>query len=161
MSSLDRYSYVLVSILLIAAGIAYTIVSEHPYVVGLITLVVGAGLIIYWVAARRGNLTPVNPSKRIRRGRSSDRPVVVCFYADYNFMSLVKRLFTAKAEREYKGKCDFIYIDCDHKEADAVLEELEADMGDFALYDAAGNFVTKTSMINVNMLEELCQRKVH
>jgi hypothetical protein len=161
MSSLNRYSYVLASILLIAAGIAYAIISPRPDIVGTATLLVGALLLIYWVAVRRGNLTPVNPLKRIRRARGSDRPVVVCFYGDYSLGSLLKRPFTAKVEKAYKGKCDFIYIDVDHREADDVLEELQAEMGDFVLYDAAGNFVSKSPMINLSTLEDLCQRKAH
>jgi hypothetical protein len=162
MSFIDRYSYIIVSLVLLVAGgfIAYAS-PTNTALYGLITFLVGAFLVLYWVIARRGALTPVNPGKRIRRGRSSERPVVVHFYHDYSLGSLFNRMFTWKAERDCKGHADFIYIDAAHRDAAPVLEELEAEVGAWVLFDAAGNFVEKVDRISVGKIEELRHRPVH
>lgn len=161
MSSVSRFSYVLVSFVIIAAGIVYAFFAPRPDVVGIATLVAAAALTIYWVLARRGALTPVNPEKRVRRGRGTDRPVVVHFYSDASLTSLLQRPFAAKAEREHKGHCDFIYIEVGHKDAPGAMEALEAGLGDWVLYDAAGNFVEKTRSISPEKLEKLLHRAAH
>lgn len=161
MSFIDRYSYVILSIVLIGAGTFFAFVSTRGQLIGLITLLVGAALVIYWVLERRGALTPVNPTKRIRRGRTSERPVAVHFYHDFNVGSLVKRAFSRKAETLHKGHVDFIYIDAAHRDAAPVMEEFEAEVGDWILFDAAGNLVEKTGSVSVGKLEELIKRPVH
>lgn len=158
MSILSRYSYVLLSLILVAAGIVAAFFVPNAEAMSMVTLLVGGALIVYWVMARRGNLTPVNPEKRIRRGRSSDRPVVVHFYSDFSVVSLLQRPFAAKAEREYKGACDFVYIEVGHREAAAAAESEKAALGHFVLYDAAGNFVEKTGSLSVSKLEALVKR---
>lgn len=161
MSFVSRFSYVLLSLVLVAAGIVYAFFSPRADVVGLATLLVAAALVIYWVFARRGALTPVNPEKRVRRGRSSERPVVVHFYSDFSLVSLLQRPFASKAERLHKGHCDFIYVEAGHKDAPGAMEALQAGLGDWVLYDMAGNFVQKTRSISPDKLEALLKRPVH
>jgi hypothetical protein len=162
MSFIDRYSYIIVSLVLLVAGGFFAYASPtRSMLYTLITLLLGAALLIYWVVARRGALTPVNPGKRIRRGRTSERPVVVHFYHDFSLGSLFNRMFTWKAERDCKGHADFIYIDAFHRDAATVMEELEAEVGDWLLFDAAGNFVEKADRISVGKIEALRQRPVH
>lgn len=158
MSFLSRYSYLLLSIVLLCAGTAMALVLEPGYVYGIATLLLGGALVMYWVAARRGALTPVNPSKRIRRGRASTRPVVVYFYSDFSLGCLLKRLLVAGAERQHKGHFDFIYIDINLPDGDATAEEYQAGTGDFILFDAAGNLVLKTGRITVENLNNVLER---
>lgn len=161
MDYFSRHSYVFLSLAITVAGVGIAITNQNHDVWTLITLLVLAALTIYWVVARRGNLTPVNPEKRIRRGRSSDRPVVVYFYSDWSVGPLFTRPFTRNAERQFKGACDFIYIEVSHREAAAAMEAYEAEMGDWLLFDAAGNLVEKTGRVTVQKLEELVHRPVH
>ena len=158
MSFITRYSFVLVSLALIALGTFFAFFTPYSAAIGWTTFLVAAALIIFWVAARRGARTPVNPGKRIRRARTSDRPIVVCFYHDFHLGSLLQRPFTAKAEREEKGRCDFIYIDAYHREAPPVLAEFEAEVGDWLLFDAAGNLMEKCGAISVKKIESLLKR---
>jgi hypothetical protein len=155
MSFLSRFSYALLSLVLIAAGTVYAFFTPRADVVGLSTLLVAGLLILYWVFARRGALTPVNPAKRVRIGRGKDRPVVVHFYSDFSLSSLVQRPLAAKAERLHKGHCDFIYVEVGHKDAPEAMKALDAGLGDWVLYDAAGNFVEKTRSVSVAKLEQL------
>lgn len=161
MSALLHYSYILFSVVLLTVLAAFALVSADGTVLGLITLVVGAALVIFWVTARRGGLTPVNPEKRIRRGRSSERPVVVHFYSDWDLVSLVKRVLVANTEKVHRGHFDFIYIDMNHREGPATAEALKAGLGDFVLYDTAGNLVEKTGLISAAKLEKVLKRPVH
>ncbi|HYF90886.1 MAG TPA: hypothetical protein VD969_01430 [Symbiobacteriaceae bacterium] len=158
MDFFDRYSFIVISLALIALGTVFAFLTAYGTVVGTVTFLVGSAFIVFWVVARRGALTPVNPAKRIRRGRTSTRPVVVCFYHDFNFGSLVSRAFTWKAEREQKGHCDFIYIDAYHREAPPVMAEYEAEVGDWLLFDAAGNLVEKCGSISMEKIEVLRKR---
>lgn len=158
MSFLTRYSFVLISLALVALGTAFAVLTEYGNLLGTITFLLAAVLLVFWVAARRGALTPVNPAKRIRRARTSDRPVAVCLYSDTNLMSLLQRPFTAKAERLAKGHVDLIYVDAFHHEADAVLEEFDAEVCDWLLFDAAGNLVEKCGRVTLAKLEGLRKR---
>ncbi|HWI52399.1 MAG TPA: hypothetical protein VNT01_09710 [Symbiobacteriaceae bacterium] len=158
MSFITRYSFVLVSLALIALGTFFAFFTPYSMAIGWTTFLVAAALIVFWVAARRGARTPVNPGKRIRRARTSDRPIVVCFYHDFNLGSLVQRPFTAKAEREEKGRCDFIYVDAYHREAPPVLAEFEAEVGDWLLFDATGKLMEKCGAITVAKIESLLKR---
>lgn len=157
MSMIQRYSYLIISLALIILGAVFAVIIPSQ-ALGTATFLVGAALLIYWVAARRGARTPVNPGKRIRRARTSERPIVVCFYHDFNLGCLLQRPFTAKAEREYKGHCDIIYIDAFHHEAGPVLTEFGAEVGDWLLFDAAGNLVEKTGSVSMSKLEALTKR---
>lgn len=158
MSFITRYSYVIVSLALIALGTFFAFFTPYATAFGWTTFLLAAALIIFWVAARRGARTPVNPGKRIRRARSGDRPIIVCFYHDFNLGSLLQRPFTARAERDEKGRCDFIYIDAYHREAPEVLEEFDAEVGDWLLFDAAGNLAEKCGAISVAKIESLMKR---
>lgn len=158
MSFITRYSFALISLALIALGTSFAFLTAYGSLIGTTTFLLAAALLVFWVAARRGARTPVNPGKRIRRARTSDRPVAVCFYHDFNLSSLVQRPFTAKAEREAKGHCDLIYVDAYHHEAAPVLEEFDAEVGDWLLFDAAGSLVEKCGSVSTAKLEGLRKR---
>gem|GEM_PF-2144862 len=158
MSLLNRHSYLLLGILLAVGGSVYALLGEYPFATGMTTFLVVSAMLVYWVAARRGALTPVNPEKRIRRARVSGRPLVVHFYSDLSLGSLLKRPFTAGAEKAFRGHAEFIYIDVHHKDADVAAESIEADLGDWLLYDAEGQFVEKTGFLSASKLEQLTGR---
>jgi hypothetical protein len=124
----------------------------------MISLVVAAVLIIFWVAARRGQLTPANPEKRIRRALGGGRPVVICYYGDFHLGSLVARLVAARAERVFRGRCDFIYVDATLPEAARALSETKGRLGEFVLYDARGNRVEATRWLTVQQVTGLLER---
>jgi thiol-disulfide isomerase/thioredoxin len=157
MSSLGHYSYVLVSIILVAASTAVAIWYEWGGVGAMITLVVAAALILYWVVARRGIPTPASPPKRIRRARDAGRPLVVYFYSDYDLVCLLARPFTAKAEKTYRGRCEFIFINMSHREAGAAADSVEAVLGQYVLFDARGQRITATRLLRERTLSELLE----
>ncbi|MDF2627664.1 MAG: hypothetical protein K0R39_1495 [Symbiobacteriaceae bacterium] len=157
MSFINRFSYLIISLALVILGTVAAILLPSG-AIGAATFLLGAALLVYWVAARRGARTPVNPGKRIRRARTSERPVVVHFYHDLTIGCLLQRPFTAKAEREYKGRCDIIYVDAYHRDAEPVLAEYEAEVGDWLLFDAAGNLVEKAGSVSVAKLETLVHK---
>lgn len=158
MSFLSRYSYLLLSVVLLCVGIAAALTLAPGYAYGIGTMLLGAVLVSYWVAARRGALTPVNPSKRIRRARSAGRPVVVHFYSDWSLGCLLKRPLVAKAERQHRGHFDFIYIDVNLPDGEATADELQAGTGDFVLFDAAGTMAETTGRITVEKLNNVLER---
>jgi hypothetical protein len=159
MRVLSDYSYLLLALLLVGAGIAAALLTPYSGAFGVATLLVATALVIYWVAARRGKLTPVNPVKRIRKALTTQRPVVVHFYSDFSLVSLLKRPFTARAERAYRGKCDFIYIDVRSPEAEAAMAEVQAEgRYDFVLFDAAGKRVGRSPMLSEGQLSDLLRR---
>lgn len=158
MNFLSRYSYAVLTVLLVALGTGVATQSTRPEAWGMGTLTLAAVLIIFWVLARRGALTPVNPEKRIRRSRSSVRPVVVHFYSDWDMVSLFKRSLAARVEKEYKGRFDWIFIDVNHPDADSAAEYTDAGLGDYVLYDAAGEFVTRCGMVSAAKLENVLER---
>ena len=159
MDWVNRHSFTLVSTVLVFSlmGIALTR-PENLGPWGLAALLVAAAALIFWVLARRGNLTPSGPEKRIRRATGNGRPVVVHFYSDYHAGSLFKRPFTAAVERDYRSRCDFIYIDMSHREAESVANWLGAGIGDFVLIDAAGTVVDRVALINAERLDALLER---
>jgi hypothetical protein len=157
MSFINRFSYLIISLALVVLGTVFAVILPSD-AIGTATFLVAAALLVYWVAARRGARTPVNPGKRIRRARASERPVVVHFYHDLTVGCLLQRPFTAKAEREYKGHCDIIYVDAYHRDAAPVLAEYEAEVGDWLLFDASGKLVEKAGSVSVAKLEALTRR---
>lgn len=157
MSFINRFSYLIISLALVVLGTVFAVILPSG-AIGTATFLAASALLVYWVAARRGARTPVNPGKRIRRARTSERPVVVYFYHDLTVSCLLQRPFTAKAEREYKGRCDIIYVDAYHRDAEPVLAEYEAEVGDWLLFDASGKLVEKTGSVSVAKLEALVHR---
>lgn len=158
MTWLNRNSFLLLSVVLIGAVLGYTIWGGYQPLWSLVLLLTIALLSIFWVAARRGELTPGSPEKRIRKGRGAGRPLVVCFYGDFHLGSLLKRPFSARAEREFRGRCDFVYIDMGHPEAARVAAALEGNIGCFLLFDAVGNQVGKVGTLSRSTLSDLLER---
>ncbi len=158
MRFLSQYSYVILSAIILIATIAYAVVSANMAFGVLATLVTLAVLVIWWVGARRGAVTPVNPEKRIRRARGAGRPLVVHFYSDWSLGSLLRRPFTAKTERTYKGPVEFLYISMTHHEARLAASSVEADLGDWLLFDAAGNLVERTKSLTEEKVKGLLKR---
>lgn len=160
MSAVNRYSYVLLSLLLVGAGAAYTALSGDMAVGGIVTLLLVAAVLIGFVLARRGALTPANPDKRIRRARGGGRPVVVHLYSDAHIGCLLGRPLSAAAERDYRGRCDFIYVDVAHREGPEVMATLEASVGDYVLFDAAGRPAGKVRRLTAAVMEGLLERAI-
>ncbi|MDB4897921.1 MAG: hypothetical protein JWN15_4183 [Firmicutes bacterium] len=157
MAAVRRYSYVLVSLVLVGALVGYAIRAANA-TSGLLSLVVAAFLVIFWVVARRHLPMPANAEKRIRRARQSTRPVMVHFYSDYNLGCLLKRVLAAGAERGFRGRFDFIYIDMNHPEAAGVARSLQARLGDFVLFDATGREVAHSGLISGQSLERVLEQ---
>lgn len=158
---MERFTYFLVMGLVFVGGLGFTIFSERYAVGGISTLLVTAAMLIYFVLARRGVPTPASPEKRIRRALGGGRPVVVHLFSDYHLGSLLRRPLVAGVERDFRSRCNFIYINMSHREAEAVAEWLEADIGDFVVYDAQGKLVERTARITRNLLAGLLERPVH
>lgn len=157
MSALSRFSYLLVSVLLlVAAGLATTLLQWG--VAGQIgTLILLAVLMIYWVGARRGALTPADPEKKLRRIRGGGRPVVLYFYSDFSLGCLLRRPVVSRLETQYKGRCEFIFIDVGHREADALMETLKAGLGDYLFFDLEGKLSGKERTLSVDQLNRFLE----
>ncbi|MFZ5823232.1 MAG: hypothetical protein ACOY94_02620 [Bacillota bacterium] len=141
MSALSRVSYLLVSLILLAASVAATILLEWDVGGYIGTLSLLALLMIFWVAARRGPVTPADPQKKLRKSRGGGRPVVLHFFSDFHLGSLLRHVIDAKLEKTYRGRCEFIYISTFHPEADAMMENLKAELGDWVFFDFSGKMV--------------------
>lgn len=89
MKFLSRNTYVLGSLVVVAAGIYFALYpNANQNLIGTGTLILATLLLIFWVAVRRGSLTPPNPAKRVRRALGAGRPLVVHFYSDFS-LSLI------------------------------------------------------------------------
>lgn len=141
MDLLRRMSYVLVSLILVVLAGALTVVLRWGTAGQIGTLVLAALFISYWVGARRGALTPADPEKRLRRARGGPRPVAVHFYSDFHLGSLLRRPSESRVENKFKGSVDFIHISVFHPQAPAIMESLEAGVGDWVLFDRQGKQV--------------------
>lgn len=150
-----RYSYLLVSLIVVIIAEALTWQQEWKLPGQVATLVLAAVLIIYWVAARRGALTPADPEKKLRRSRGGQRPVVLHFYSDHSLGCLLRRPAAAAVERAYRGRCEFIYVDVGHREAAGLMESLKADLGDWLFFDLSGKLVGQHKGLTADQLEHL------
>jgi len=148
MDLLRRMSYVLVSLVLVVLAGAATFVLRWGMAGEIGTLVLAALLISYWVGAKRGALTPAEPEKRLRRARGGPRPVAVHFYSDYHLGSLVRRPAESRVENKYKGSVDFIHISVFHPQAQAIMENLKAGVGDWVLFDRQGKQVGEAGALS-------------
>ena len=153
MRLIRRFSYPLLSLLLLVVlgVLAWQLKWQLAGYVSV--LVLAAVLVIYWVSARRGNLTPADPAKKLRRARGGQRPVVLHFYSDYALGCLLRRPFVARVEREYRGRCEFIYVDVGHPEAPALRESLKADLGDWLFFDLSGLLVGQRHSLSAQEME--------
>lgn len=159
MSFVNRYSYVLGSLVLVAAGIYFALYpNAYQIQFGTGSLVVTTLLLVFWVAVRRGPLTPANPAKRVRRALAAGRPVIIHFYSDFNLLSLLLRLFSAAGERQARGRCELIYISAAHQDAAAVAREIGASLGDYLLYDGTGKLASKPRRLTPEAVDSLLAR---
>lgn len=157
MSALSRVSYLLVSLLLVAAVVAATMLLEWGVAGQIGTLVMMALLAIFWVAARRGALTPADPPKKLRRSRGGGRPVVLHFYSDMHLGSLLRRVLETRLETAYKGRCEFIYISAFHPEAGAMMKSLKAGLGDWVFFDVSGKMVGQASRLTADQMQRFLE----
>lgn len=148
MSALSRFSYLLVSLVLIAAAAVATILLQWGMAGQIGTLALAALCIIYWVGARRGAVTPADPERRLRRTRKGGRPVVVYFYSDYDLGCLLRRPAASRLENQYKGRCEFIFISVFHPEAPALMASQKAGLGDYLFFDPSGNLAGKARSLS-------------
>lgn len=152
---LMRFSYLLVSlILLVAVGTASaTLGWGSAGQIG--TLVLAALLAIYWVAARYGAVTPADPEKKIRRARATGRPVVVHFYSDGGLGCLLQRPGARRIQRAYEGHCEFILVNVGHPEAAGLMKSLGASLGSYLYFDAAGGLVEQSRRLTAGQVQHL------
>lgn len=141
MSLLGRLSYLLIGLILVLATGAATIGLGWGVAGQVGTMTLFAILLIYWVAVRRGEVTPRDPEKRLRRLRGSGRQVVLHFYSDYSAGCLLRRPLDAQVENRYRGRCEFVYISAFHPEAGAMMAALKANLGDWLYFDRSGKVV--------------------
>jgi len=154
MRVVSRYSFVLIMVLVVT-GTTVAAVWMASVAMGVGALVTAAILTVFWVAARRGVPVPANPQKRIQRARTAGRPLVIHFYSDFNLICLFQRLKAASVERQYRGRCDFIYIDVNQGAAIPVMEAYQAKMGDYLLFDQQGNESGRTRWLAGEHLSKL------
>lgn len=147
MGLFKRFSFLLLSVLLVAAGVTYTVLTGELNAGALGILLVVTCLSIWFVLARRGVRTPADPEKRLRRARSTGRPVAVYFYSDFSLACLLMRPFTARAEREHKGHFDFLYLEAGHPDVQALAGTLGARLNQWLIYDSAGRLAIQTTRI--------------
>ena len=136
-----RFSYLLSSLLLLVVLGLVSWRMQWQLAGFVIVLVLIAAFAIYWVAVRRGAVTPADPRKKLKRSRGGSRPTILHFYSDFSLSSLLSRPLVAPVERQYRGRCEFIYVDVGHPDAGVMLEELRAEMGDWVLFDRSGKLV--------------------
>ncbi|BAD39622.1 hypothetical protein [Symbiobacterium thermophilum] len=136
-----RFSYLLSSLLLLVV-LGLLAWRLHWQLAGYVVILGLIGVfVIYWVAVRRGARTPADPRKKLRKSRSGDRPTVLHFYSDFSLSCLLSRPLVMPVERQYRGRCEFIYVDVGHADAQAMMDELKAEMGDWLLFDRSGRLV--------------------
>lgn len=157
MSGLSRFSYLFVSLVLVVAAVSATMLLQWGVAGQVGTLVLIALIMIYWVGARHGALTPVDPEKKLRRSRGAGRPVVLYFYSDFNLNCLVRRTAVAKLEKQYKGRCEFIYVSVFHRAADGLMESLKAGVGDHLLFDVQGKLSGKARSLSPAQMDRLLE----
>lgn len=141
MSLLSRFSYLLIGLILVLASGLATVWLAWGVLGQVVTLSLFAALLIYWVAARRGAVTPTDPEKRLRRLRGSGRPVVLHVFSDYSLGCLLRRPIDGQVEKRYRGRCEFLYVSTSHPEAAAMMEALRAGLGDWLYFDRSGKVV--------------------
>jgi hypothetical protein len=161
MTWLNRHSYPFLSVVIVAGIVGAGVWKNRIDLGAIVALLVGAVLVIFFVAMRRGKITPANPEKRIRRNRGSARALVVHVYGDYHLGSLLKHIMTGRTEHRFRGRCEFIFVDVDHHEAQRAINAVGAKLGDYILYDAQGNLVERTRLITARKLTKLLELPSH
>jgi len=157
MRFIRRFSYLLTSLLvLVLLGVIAWVLRWQ--LAGYISvLVLTAALMIYWVAARRGRVTPADPQKKLRKSRGGQRPVVLHFYSDYSLACLLSRPVDGPLERRYRSRCEFIHVDVGHPDAAAMQEELKAGLGDWLFFDLSGKLVGKRSRLSADDIDRMLE----
>jgi hypothetical protein len=158
MDFINRYSYVILGLVLIASAITYGALTGEVTSAVMITMGTTAAFLVYFTLARRVNRTPTNPEKRISRMIGSGRPLIIYFYSDFDLGSLVARPFSAAAERRFRTRCDFLYISMSHPDADLAAESVGGGLGLFVIYDAKGERLGQTRLLQTNKVQNLLER---
>lgn len=154
MDFISRFSYVLLSVVLLGVmifGVA-RLPDSPAMLLGLLALV--AVLLALWVAARRGR-TPPNPEKRLKKSLGGGRPVVVHFYSDYSLTSMLARPGLAPLEKRYKGRVEFLFMSMLDPHVRAMAERLQSHLGGTIVYNARGQEAARTAADLDRLLEQL------
>jgi len=157
MNFINRYSYVLVGLVLIASAVTYGTLTGKVTIAAMTTIGITATFLVYYAMARRVNSTPTNPEKRIERMIGNGRPLIIYFYSDYDLGSLLSRPFTAAAEREFRTRCNFLYISMGHPDADLAAASVDGGLGLFVIYDGKGNRLGETHLLRSSKLKNLLE----
>lgn len=155
MGFINRYSYVILGLVLIASAITYGALTGKVTSTAMITLGTTAAFLVYFALARRVNRTPTNPEKRIRRMIGNGRPLIVYFYSDFDLGSLLARPFSAAAERKFRTHCNFLYISMGHPDADLAAESVGSGLGLFVIYNAKGERLGETRLLRSSKVQSL------
>lgn len=160
MNAIMRYSFIIVGLILIGAAVGYGVISGEADRAAMATLLLSALFVTFHVLTRRGGRTPANPEKRVRRLIGSGRPLVVYFFSDYDLLCLLARPFCAVAERRLRSRCDFVYIDVGHPEAELAATLTGGRLGQFVLYDGRGERLDRVRILRLGQMEGLLERTV-
>jgi len=155
MDFINRNSYVILGLVLIASAVTFGTLTGKVTPAVMTTLGTTAAFLVYFALARRVNRTPTNPEKRIARMIGNGRPLIVYFYSDLDLGSLLARPFSAAAERNFKTRCNFLYISMAHPNAYEAAESVDGGLGQFVIYDAKGKRLGETRLLRASTIERL------
>ncbi len=155
MNFINRYSYVILGLVLVASAITFGILTGQATSSAMITMGTAATFLVYYVLARRVNRTPTNPDKRISRLIGAGRPLIIYFYSDFDLGSLLARPFSAAAERLYRNNVNFLYISMAHPDAAIAAEAVDGGLGLFVIYDGKGNRLGESRLLRPTPLQRL------
>jgi hypothetical protein len=157
MSALRRFSYLLVSLFLVVAAAVATLLLNWGVAGQIGTLILAAVLMIYWVGARRGAVTPADPDKKLRRARGGGRPVVLYFYSDFSLTCLLRRPGDSRVQKRFSGRCEFIAVSVFHRDAGAMMKSMKAGLGDYLFFDMQGKLSGKARTLSEDQLNRLLE----
>lgn len=157
MQRIGSVSYLILAVLSVGALAVTAFLSGYETGWTLATIGIAAAFIVFWLAVRRGE-SPPTPDKRVRRALGAGRPVVLHFYSDLDVRSLIKRMLSAGAEREYRGRIDFIYVSMLDAAGQELARRYIAGIGTFVLFDARGREVGRPPSLSEAILADLLER---
>jgi hypothetical protein len=137
MEAIGRYSYLLLGLVLLVGGL----VAGAGRVPNDILVLGAAGLLgvlaIFWVFGKRGD-SYAHPDKVLKKVVGRGRPVVIHFYSNYSLGCLIRKIRFEARQRRFAGRVQFINLNLNLGGAQAIAAELEARLGEYILFDAAG-----------------------
>lgn len=152
---MGRFSYLILGlVLLLGCGGFEQYRHATPSVIVMSEAVVLGLWAIVWIAGHRVDAYK-HPDKALRKLVGHGRPVVLHFYSDFSMGSLVQRMLLARRERKFQGRVQFVYLNLSRASARDMAEKLEARLGDFVLFDAAGHERARAWLPKAGQLQEL------